>query len=82
MQSVHQRDRARFGHDHTGAAGRRGVNIDDCVVQATHVGDDRIAGWNAAVLVSAALTVVGACDVVLAGKPARTPALTRATNGT
>jgi MFS family permease len=58
------------------------VGITLFVVIATHVGDNLIAGWNAAVLVSAALTLVGAGAVVLAGKPARTRALTRATNGT
>ena len=58
------------------------VGITLFVVIATQVGDKLIAGWNAAVLVSAALTLVGAGAVALAGKPARTRALTRATNGT
>ncbi|MBB5164061.1 hypothetical protein [Mycobacterium sp. AZCC_0083] len=58
------------------------VGITLFVVTATQVGDNLIAGWNAAVLVSAALTLVGAGAVVLAAKPARTRALTRATNGT
>jgi MFS family permease len=77
-------DRAAMGSGANNTARYLGaaVGITLFVVIATHVGDDLIAGWNAAVLVSAALTVVGACAVVLAGKPARTRALTRATNGT
>ncbi|MDT5067929.1 MAG: hypothetical protein QOK02_4084 [Mycobacterium sp.] len=50
------------------------------VVIATRVGDDLIAGWNAAVLMSAALTLTGACTNVLERKADRTEALTRATN--
>lgn len=77
-------DRAAMGSGANNTARYLGaaVGITLFVVIATHVGDDLIAGWNAAVLVSAALTAVGACAVVLAGKPARTATLTRATNGT
>jgi MFS family permease len=67
-------DRAAMGSGANNTARYLGaaVGITLFVVIATHVGDDLIAGWNAAVLVSAALTAVGACAVVLAGKPART----------
>jgi Na+/melibiose symporter-like transporter len=77
-------DRAAMGSGANNTARYLGaaVGITLFVVIATHVGDNLIAGWNAAVLVSAALTLVGAGAVVLAGKPARTRALTRATNGT
>jgi MFS family permease len=76
-------DRAAMGSGANNTARYLGaaVGITLFVVIATHVGDDLTDGWNAAVLVSAALTSVGACAVVLAGKPARTKALTRATNG-
>jgi MFS family permease len=76
-------DRAAMGSGANNTARYLGaaVGITLFVVIATHVGDDLIAGWNVAVLVSAALTLVGAWAVVLAGKPARTKALTRATNG-
>jgi MFS family permease len=76
-------DRAAMGSGANNTARYLGaaIGITLFVVIATHVGDDLIDGWNAAVLVSAALTVVGACAVALAGKPARTKALTRATNG-
>ena len=76
-------DRAAMGSGANNTARYLGaaVGITLFVVIATHVGDDLIAGWNAAVLVSAALTLVGALAVVAAGKPARTRALTRATNG-
>jgi hypothetical protein len=77
-------DRAAMGSGANNTARYLGaaVGITLFVVIATHVGDNLIAGWNAAVLVSAALTLVGAGAVVLAGKPTRTRALTRATNGT
>ena len=87
-------DRAAMGSGANNTARYLGaaVGITLFVVIATHVGDDLVAGWNAAVLVSAALTVLGACAVVLAGKPARAKtippslrspqaALARATNG-
>jgi len=76
-------DRAAMGSGANNTARYLGaaVGITLFVVIATNVGDDLIAGWNAAVLVSAALTFVGAGAVVLAGTPARTRALTRATNG-
>ena len=40
------------------------------VVVATHAGADLLAGWNVAVLVSAALTSAGAAAVALAGRRA------------
>jgi predicted MFS family arabinose efflux permease len=76
------RDRPAMGSGTNNTARNLGAafGIPPFVVIATHVGDDLIAGWNAAVLVSAALTLTGACTVVFAGKPDRTKALTRATN--
>ncbi|WP_149371791.1 MFS transporter [Mycolicibacterium sp. P9-64] len=70
-------DRAAMGSGANDAARYLGaaVGITLFVVIATHVGDNLVAGWNAAVLVSSALTVVGACAVVLVGKPARTKAI-------
>ena len=77
-------DRAAMGSGANNTARYLGaaVGITLFVVIATHVGDNLAAGWNAAVLVSAALTLVGAGAVAVAGKPARTRALTRATNST
>jgi len=57
------------------------IGITLFVVIATHVGDGLIAGWNVAVLVSATLTLLGAGIVLVAGKPARSTSLARATNG-
>jgi MFS family permease len=77
-------DRAAMGSGANNTARYLGaaVGITLFVVIATHVGDNLAAGWNAAVLVSAALTLVGAGAVAVAGKPTRTTALTRATNST
>jgi MFS family permease len=77
-------DRAAMGSGANNTARYLGaaIGITLFVVIATHVGDNLAAGWNAAVLVSAALTLVGAGAVAVAGKPARTRALTRATNST
>lgn len=58
------------------------IGITPFVVIVTHVGGGLIAGWNVAVLASATLTLLGAGIVLLAGKPARTKPLARATNGT
>lgn len=44
------------------------------VVIATHVGPDLAAGWNVAILVSAAISLVGAGGVALAGRTPRIPA--------
>ncbi len=63
---------------HFGAA----VGITLFVVVATHVGDDLAAGWNVAVLVSAAISLVGAGAVAAAGRSPRTPTASCATNGT
>jgi len=52
------------------------------VVIATHVGHDLAAGWNAAIGVSAGISLVGAGGVALAGRSARTRAAACATNGT
>lgn len=43
------------------------VGITLFVVIATHVGDDLAAGWNVAVLVSTAISLVGAAVVAIAG---------------
>jgi MFS family permease len=75
-------DRAAMGSGANNTARYLGaaIGITLFVVIATHVGGNLIAGWNAAVLVSAALTLIGACAVALAGKPARTKTIPRATN--
>jgi MFS family permease len=78
-----ERDRAAMGSGANNTARYLGaaIGITLFVVIATHVGGSLIAGWNVAVLASATLTLLGAGIVLLAGKPARTKALTRATNG-
>jgi MFS family permease len=77
-------DRAAMGSGANNTARYLGaaVGITLFVVIATHVGGNVIAGWNAAVVVSAVLTLIGAGAVVVAGKPARTRVLARATNST
>jgi hypothetical protein len=76
-------DRAAMGSGANNTARYLGaaIGITLFVVIATHVGDGLIAGWNVAVLVSATLTLLGAGIVLVAGKPARSASLARATNG-
>jgi MFS family permease len=78
-----ERDRAAMGSGANNTARYLGaaIGITLFVVIATHVGDGLIAGWNVAVLVSATLTLLGAGIVLVAGKPARSTSLARATNG-
>jgi MFS family permease len=47
------------------------VGITLFVVIATHVGEDLAAGWNVAILVSAAISLIGAGGVAIAGKSHR-----------
>lgn len=76
-------DRAAMGSGANNTARYLGASIGITLfaVIATHVGANLVEGWNVAIGVSAALTLIGAVVVVAAGKPARTPPLARATNG-
>ena len=77
-------DRAAMGSGANNTARYFGaaVGITLFVVIATHVGADVVAGWNAAVLVSAGISLLGAGTVALAGRTPRTSTASRATNGT
>ena len=63
-------DRAAMGSGANNTARYFGaaVGITLFVVVATHVGPDLTAGWNVAILVSAAITLAGAAVVALAGR--------------
>jgi hypothetical protein len=63
-------DRAAMGSGANNTARYFGaaVGITLFVVVATHVGDDLTAGWNVAILCSAAISLVGAGVVVLVGR--------------
>jgi Na+/melibiose symporter-like transporter len=76
-------DRAAMGSGANNTARYLGASLGITLfaVIATHVGGNLVAGWNVAVLVSAALTLIGAGIVVVAGKPIRTALFARATNG-
>lgn len=65
-------DRAAMGSGANNTARYFGaaVGITLFVVIATHVGHDLTQGWNAAILVSAAISLTGACAVALAGRTA------------
>jgi MFS family permease len=82
VASVHA-DRAAMGSGANNTARYFGaaVGITLFVVIATNVGDDLAAGWNAAVLVSAGISLLGAAGVAIAGRSSRTAAVSRATNG-
>jgi hypothetical protein len=76
-------DRAAMGSGANNTARYFGaaVGITLFVVISTNVGDDLAAGWNVAVLVSAAIALVGAGGVVIAGRPRKIRAPSCATNG-
>lgn len=63
-------DRAAMGSGANNTARYLGaaVGITLFVVVATHAGADLVAGWNVAVLVSAAVTLLGAAVVALTGR--------------
>lgn len=63
-------DRAAMGSGANNTARYLGasVGITLFVTVATHAGDDLFDGWNAAVLVSAAVTLLGAVAIVLTGR--------------
>ena len=63
-------DRAAMGSGANNTARYFGaaVGITLFVVVATHVGPDLTAGWNVAILVSAAITLAGAVVVAIAGR--------------
>ena len=71
-------DRAAMGSGANNTARYFGaaVGITLFVVIATHVGTDLAAGWNVAILVSAAISLAGAVVVVLVGRASRVPATT------
>ena len=71
-------DRAAMGSGANNTARYFGaaVGITLFVVIATHVGPNVVAGWNAAVLVSASLSLLGAVGVVLAGRSGHVRAAT------
>lgn len=58
------------------------VGITSFVVIATRTGNDLAAGWNVAIVVSAAISLVGAGAVAIAGRASRIGAVRCATNGT
>lgn len=68
-------DRAAMGSGANNTARYFGaaVGITLFVVIATHVGDNLVAGWNVAILVSASISLLGAGCVALAGKSPRVP---------
>ena len=76
-------DRAAMGSGANNTARYFGaaVGITLFVVIATHVGDDITAGWNAAIVVSAAISLVGAAGVAVAARSSRTGADSCATKG-
>jgi MFS family permease len=76
-------DRAAMGSGANSTARYFGaaVGITLFVVVATHVGADLAAGWNVAVVVSAAISLVGAVSVALAGRTPRLDEVACATNG-
>jgi len=63
-------DRAAMGSGANNTARYLGAacGITLFVVVATHAGDDLLAGWNVAVLVAAALSLLGAATIVLSGR--------------
>ena len=63
-------DRAAMGSGANNTARYLGaaVGITLFVIVATHVGDDLYAGWNAAALVAAGLTLLGAGGIALTGR--------------
>jgi hypothetical protein len=67
-------DRAAMGSGANNTARYLGAafGITLFVTVATHAGDDLYAGWNAAVFVSAALTLVGAAAIGWTGRTATT----------
>ncbi len=67
-------DRAAMGSGANNTARYLGAafGITLFVIVATHTGDDLYAGWNAAVLVAAALTLIGAGAIALTGRRATT----------
>ena len=66
-------DRAAMGSGANNTARYLGaaLGITLFVTVATHAGDDLFDGWNAAVPVAAALTLLGACAIALTGRQAR-----------
>ena len=63
-------DRAAMGSGANNTARYLGaaVGITLFVTVATHAGDDLFAGWNAAALVAAAVTLRGAAAIALTGR--------------
>ncbi len=68
-------DRAAMGSGANNTARYLGAacGITLFVVVATHAGADLLAGWNVAVLVAAALSLLGAATIAWSGRPAATP---------
>jgi hypothetical protein len=66
-------DRAAMGSGANNTARYFGaaVGITSFVVIATHVGNDLADGWNVAILVSTAISLVGAGGVALTGRASR-----------